>query len=65
MQGGRLFKHRQFFDDLAKKLDIKHPQDWNSVKIKTVIENGGSFINRFYKGSVRRGKRLRSCKCLI
>jgi hypothetical protein len=47
---------RKFFDELAVKLDVQKPEDWNNVKVKTVIQMGGKFIKaRTYNNSLRRG----------
>jgi hypothetical protein len=46
---------RSFFDVLAVKLNVKKPEDWYSVRLDTVLMNGGSFIISYYNGSVRRG----------
>jgi hypothetical protein len=46
---------RKFFDDLASKLNVKQPDDWYDVQTRTVVKEGGSFINRLYKGSLIQG----------
>merc|ERR1712137_398085 len=35
---------KNFFDDLAVKLDLKTEEDWNAVSVRTIKENGGSGI---------------------
>jgi hypothetical protein len=43
---------RKFFDQLATSLKI---QDWTTVSLNTILENGGYFVNSFYNGSVSKG----------
>jgi hypothetical protein len=46
---------RFFFDQLAKTLNIKKPEDWYHVRVKTVIKHGGYFVSNYYTGSLIRG----------
>jgi hypothetical protein len=46
---------KKFFDQLAQTLNIKRPEDWYFVTLRTVTEHGGSFINSHYNGSLIRG----------
>jgi hypothetical protein len=46
---------RLFFDKLAIKLNVRKPEDWYSVGVKTVLENGGHFVNKIYNGSLIQG----------
>jgi hypothetical protein len=48
------YNQRIFFDDLGKTLNIKSLDDWNHVKLKTVLEHGGYFI-KYHYGSLREG----------
>jgi hypothetical protein len=50
---------RDFFDQLAIKLNIKSPEDWNNVAADTVISNGGSFIKHHYDSNLAKG----TCIC--
>jgi hypothetical protein len=51
-----MLNQRAFFEHLASKLKIKNQEDWYHVLGKTVVKEGGSFINGHYNGSVLRGK---------
>jgi hypothetical protein len=46
---------RAFFDELAKKLNIKSVEEWRKVSYDTFIKEGGGFVNRYYKGSILKG----------
>jgi hypothetical protein len=46
---------RAFFDQLAVKLNIQRPEDWNHVTFTTVFNEGGHFIGRYYNNSVKQG----------
>jgi hypothetical protein len=46
---------RLFFDQLAHKLNIQKPEDWAAVSSKTILDEGGAFVNRYYKSSVVNG----------
>jgi hypothetical protein len=46
---------RSFFDKLAIKMNCDKITDLHKVQYKTIIEEGGSFINAHYGGSVLRG----------
>jgi hypothetical protein len=50
-----LNNQRYFFNKLATKLNIKKPEDWYGVTGRTVIREGGSFINQYYNGSILQG----------
>jgi hypothetical protein len=45
---------RQFFEELAVKLNITKLDDWNNVLLNTVEKEGGSFVRRIY-GSLLQG----------
>jgi hypothetical protein len=45
-----------FLDNLANKLNITKPEDWYSVKVETVLREGGYFVLSYYQGSLTRGK---------
>jgi hypothetical protein len=47
---------RSFFDQLAAKLNVQHLDDWHKVPQKTVLNEGGYFVNYMYKGNVIKGK---------
>jgi hypothetical protein len=47
---------REFFDELAEKLNIQKPEDWYSVRVDTVRQHGGSFLVNQYNNSLIRGK---------
>jgi hypothetical protein len=47
---------RAFFDQLASKLNIHKLEDWCHVNVKTVVQQGGSFVFYHYNGSLLRGK---------
>jgi hypothetical protein len=47
---------RTFFDQLASKLHIQTQEDWYSVRLDTVIANGGYFVHTYYGGSLTKGK---------
>jgi hypothetical protein len=46
---------RKFFDQLALKLNVKKPEDWFSVRLQTVLDNGGSFVKTYYNQSLVHG----------
>jgi hypothetical protein len=46
---------RIFFDQLAVKLNIKQPEDWQFVSAKKVIQLGGWFVESDYNGSLSKG----------
>jgi hypothetical protein len=52
----RIQNQRQFFDNLAIKMNIKRPEDWYRVTRQTVLDEGGNFIVRHYRGSHLRGE---------
>lgn len=43
---------KNFLDEVSKKLNIKNPSDWGSVKIQTIQQLGGSGLLSYYKGSL-------------
>jgi hypothetical protein len=43
---------RAFFDNLATKLNIQRPQDWNRISTKRVVKEGGYFMKYYYRGSL-------------
>jgi hypothetical protein len=46
---------RSFLDHLAVKLNIQKPQDWYKVHSGRVVKEGGSFISKYYDGSLKKG----------
>jgi hypothetical protein len=46
---------KAFFDQLAVKWNIQKLEDWNKVTNEMVLKEGGSFIDRYYKGSLQLG----------
>jgi hypothetical protein len=46
---------KAFFDQLAVKYNIQKAEDWNKVTTTMVVKEGGSFITRFYNGSLKIG----------
>jgi hypothetical protein len=47
---------KEFFDQLAIKLNIQKKEDWNRVTFQMVDkEGGGNFIKRYYNGSLQQG----------
>jgi hypothetical protein len=49
-------KHQKaFFDQMAIKLNIKTPEDWNKVTTAVVKKEGGHFVSRFYNSSMIQG----------
>ncbi len=46
---------RDFFDNLAKSLDITKPEDWSRVKLATVLDRGGWFVKDYYDSSLAKG----------
>jgi hypothetical protein len=56
---------RQFFDQLASKLNIQRPEQWYTVKWDTILEAGGTFVSNYYKGSVTKGTELVTCAYLL
>jgi hypothetical protein len=51
-----LENQRTFFDGLASQLRITHPDDWSKYTAEDIIQQGGSFIRRYYNGSLSKGK---------
>jgi hypothetical protein len=49
---------RKFFDQLAIKLQIQKPEDWYNVHWKTVVNEGGSFVARYYNASLVQGTKV-------
>jgi hypothetical protein len=50
---------KAFFDQLALKLNIQKPEDWNNVTTERVLEEeGGKFVMDHYKGSWKKGNYL-------
>jgi hypothetical protein len=41
---------REFLENLGKELGISKLEDWNNVSSKTVMDAGGWFIRRYYRG---------------
>jgi hypothetical protein len=50
-----LVEHRHFFDQFAATSKITRPEDWYDVTVKNVLDAGGSFMLRYYRGSVIEG----------
>jgi hypothetical protein len=46
---------REFFDNLAVQLGVKNHEDWATVAVKNVVDNGGYFVNSHYNGSLIQG----------
>jgi hypothetical protein len=46
---------RQFFDTLAKSLNVNNWEDWYSVSAGQVVRRGGTFIKNYYRGSMIKG----------
>ena len=46
---------KDFFDNLAIKLNIQKPEDWYRVTSKMVVDEGGTFVSNNYGGSLIRG----------
>jgi hypothetical protein len=40
---------------LKTRLGIQHPRDWLQVSTKVIVEEGGSFLYRYYGGSLLKG----------
>jgi hypothetical protein len=47
---------RAFFDKLAKKFNIQQPEDWYKISVRMVLEEKGTFITKYYNGSLTNGK---------
>lgn len=45
-------QQRVFFDKLAKKLDIKLPDDWKKLTFRKIIKEGGHFLSSHYRNSI-------------
>jgi hypothetical protein len=50
-----LNNQQQFFEKLAIKLNITKPSDWYKVTSNKVFEEGGTFIKKYYNGSLIQG----------
>jgi hypothetical protein len=50
-----LANQRAFFDQLAMKLNLQRIEDWQSLRVATVVTMGGAFIKRTYNGSLING----------
>jgi hypothetical protein len=45
--------HKNFLDEIAKKLNIKTPSDWGKVTYDYFCGSGGStLLNTYYNGSL-------------
>jgi hypothetical protein len=51
-----LSTQKAFLDKLAIKLNIQKPEDWTKVTTNMAVKEGGHFIDRYYKGSLAKGK---------
>jgi hypothetical protein len=49
---------KKFFDQLAIKWNIQKLEDWNKMTYDMVEKEGGSFINRYYNGSLNQGNNV-------
>jgi hypothetical protein len=49
---------KAFFDQLAIKLNIKRPEDWHKVTGRLILNEGGSFLSKYYHYSPLRGNIL-------
>jgi hypothetical protein len=47
--------HKAFFDQLAIKWNITKLEDWNKVTTRSLLQEGGRFINHYYNGSIQQG----------
>jgi len=49
-----LSNQREYFDNLAKKLDIKEPDDWYYISVRQIEKQfgGRGILNRYYNGSL-------------
>jgi hypothetical protein len=52
---------RMFFHQLASKWNLRTLDDWYKVKSATVVNEGGTFINNYYGGSIHKGKEYIVC----
>jgi hypothetical protein len=46
---------RQFFDRLAVSLNIKKPEDWYNVTVRTAVKATGGLLTRYYNSSLIKG----------
>src|SRR5690349_6915619 len=51
MTKGRLFRHKRFFDRLAKRLGCHSREDWYNVKLEVIIKHGGQRVLQCYNNS--------------
>jgi hypothetical protein len=49
---------KKFFDQLAIKWNIQKPEDWNKMTCDMVVKEGGSFIYKYYNGSLNQGNNV-------
>ncbi len=49
---------REFFDLLAKQLNVKKPQEWYKINRETVLNYRGATILRRYNGSLISGTQI-------
>jgi hypothetical protein len=49
---------RAIFDQLAVKLNIKKPEDWYKINVKTIMDLGGGFVSWCYNGSTTKGTEM-------
>jgi hypothetical protein len=54
---------RAFFDEIARSLNFKKPEDWYSVTADIILQRGGSFIKTYYNGSYIAGKSFKYNWC--
>lgn len=48
-------RHREFFDALAKKLEIKQPSDWRVISREKIVQHEGSaLLFNYYDGSIKK-----------
>jgi hypothetical protein len=53
---------RQFFDDLAKELNIQRSDDWAQIKVSQVLQKkGGIGVLAHYGGSLFKGNYCDYC----
>lgn len=57
---GEVHKHRKFFENLGKEVNVKNMDDWYKVQISDIVERGGKLIVRKYQYSM-----LKTMCCLF
>jgi hypothetical protein len=49
--------HRQFFDWMEEKLNVRDHEDWYEVKVRQIKEHGGSGVLKYYNDSLAKALR--------